>query len=279
MRTEITRISALLLTSFSVWAQGQTDPARGWLVSRTTTLTCHLRDCELQPSTVRGNAAAEWTTTSPGRGRPSVRDISDIPVVPQHETIYNPRPVSGGFDFASASSAHPFSTQSSRSPSISGPSRIPSPARTDSTNWSYQPKRARLSRSSTHGMSFIDSPQPAQWSKGEQAHFETSLARLTASAGFPLRWVENPEWLAFCERWMPNAKNPSRKVLTQRLIPATLKEFKTSAQKRAHGCEVTASCDGWTGANRHHFIAFMVTCNGAVCKCPCTKLSHKLTDP
>jgi len=36
-----------------VWAQGQSDPARGWLISHTTTLVCHLQDCELQPKSVR----------------------------------------------------------------------------------------------------------------------------------------------------------------------------------------------------------------------------------
>ncbi len=45
--------------------------------------------------------------------------------------------------------------------------------------------------------------------------FETGIARLTASTGLPLRWVETPEWLAraLCKRFMPNAKS---KVLTQR---------------------------------------------------------------
>jgi hypothetical protein len=102
------------------------------------------------------------------------------------------------------------------------------------------------------------------WLQGEQALFETSLARLTASAGFPLRWVDNPEWHAFCDRWVPNAKTPSRKVLTQRLLPATLKVFKETAKEQARGSEATASCDGWTGGNHHHFIAFMVMCNGQV---------------
>ena len=102
------------------------------------------------------------------------------------------------------------------------------------------------------------------WSKGEQALFETSLACLTASAGFPLQWVENQEWLAFCERWIPSAKTLSHKVLTQRLIPATLSEFKGAAKHQAHGLEGTASCNGWTGSNFHHFIVFMVNCNSQV---------------
>jgi hypothetical protein len=37
------------------------------------------------------------------------------------------------------------------------------------------------------------------WSPESQRSFETRLARLTASAGFPLSWVDNPEWIAFCD--------------------------------------------------------------------------------
>lgn len=102
------------------------------------------------------------------------------------------------------------------------------------------------------------------WSKGEQAMFKTALARLTASAGLPLRWVENPEWLALCKRFLPNAKSPSCKVLTQRLIPATLKGFKQAAQEQCQGLEGTLSYDGWMGGNHHHYVAFMVNCRGQV---------------
>jgi hypothetical protein len=64
---------------------------------------------------------------------------------------------------------------------------------------------------------------------------------------------------------MPNAKSPSRKVLTQRLIPATLKTFKQAAKEQCQGMEGTVSYDGWTGGNHHHYIAFMVNCRGQVC--------------
>jgi hypothetical protein len=94
--------------------------------------------------------------------------------------------------------------------------------------------------------------------------FETGLARLTASAGLPLRWVENPEWLALCEQFLPNATSPSRKVLTQRLIPAMLKGFKQAAQEQCQGLEGTVSYDGWMGGNHHHYVAFMVNCRGQV---------------
>ncbi len=101
-------------------------------------------------------------------------------------------------------------------------------------------------------------PLELAWSDGRQTRFEERIIRLTASAGFPLSWVENPEWLDFCTEFMPQAKSPSRKVLTRRLLPRTLAELQLQAKQRASGHNATASCDGWTGENFHHYIAFMV---------------------
>ncbi|KAI9438468.1 hypothetical protein BJY52DRAFT_1207008 [Lactarius psammicola] len=81
-----------------------------------------------------------------------------------------------------------------------------------------------------------------------QTQFEEQVTHLTASAGLPLSWVENPEWLNFCTNFLPQAKSPSQKVLTHHLLPQTL----------ASGKNATASCDGWTGENFHHYITFMV---------------------
>ncbi|KAH9026059.1 hypothetical protein EDB85DRAFT_1869147 [Lactarius pseudohatsudake] len=144
-------------------------------------------------------------------------------------------------------------------PSTSGsiPStRAPSPALSDATSSSRAYKRPRRSDSLLSHQASFPGYEPG-WSQGEQAMFETAVTRLTASAGLPLRWVENPEWLALCERFLPNAKSPSRKVLTQRLIPATLKGFKQTARKQCSGFEGTVSYDGWTGGNHHHYVAFM----------------------
>ena len=77
-------------------------------------------------------------------------------------------------------------------------------------------------------------------------------------------WVENPEWLALCEQFLPNVKSLSCKVLTQCLIPAMLKGFKQAAQEQCQGLEGTLSYDGWTGGNHHHYIMFMVNCRGQV---------------
>ncbi|KAI9570855.1 hypothetical protein HD554DRAFT_2037075 [Boletus coccyginus] len=50
------------------------------------------------------------------------------------------------------------------------------------------------------------------WTSADQADWETGLARLTASAGLPLRWIENPEWKKLCDCFLPKAKIPSLKA-------------------------------------------------------------------
>jgi hypothetical protein len=69
---------------------------------------------------------------------------------------------------------------------------------------------------SQHGQHDLSSALPADllWTDAHQAYFEDRIMRLTVSAGLPLSWVENPEWLNFCTEFVPQAKSPSHKVLT-----------------------------------------------------------------
>jgi len=76
--------------------------------------------------------------------------------------------------------------------------------------------------------------------------------------------VDNAEWIGFIEEFLPAAKSPSRKVLTNRLIPAAVAEFRAAAKVAANGREATIQADGWTGVNHHHLIAFMITVDGKI---------------
>ena len=89
-------------------------------------------------------------------------------------------------------------------------------------------------------------------------HFDERIVRLTASAGLPLSWVENPEWLDFCTEFVPQAKSPSRKVLTQRLLPQTLAELQVKSKQQVSGQNVTASCDGWMLRFGHVSLLFFL---------------------
>ena len=102
------------------------------------------------------------------------------------------------------------------------------------------------------------------WTSERQNLFESRIARITASAGLPLAWIENVEWQAFVDDFIPQAQLPSRKVLTSRIIPAELQQYQALSKSRVNGKNATAQCDGWTGENFHHFIAFTMTVNREV---------------
>jgi len=108
--------------------------------------------------------------------------------------------------------------------------------------------------------SFTDS----SFTEERQKQFEDMLMRLTASAGLSLNWVTNPEFLSFCREFIPEAKVPSRKSLTNRVLPRLLNNIHTGIKIRVGGQFVTVQCDGWTGPNSHHLIAFMITTSDKV---------------
>lgn len=101
--------------------------------------------------------------------------------------------------------------------------------------------------------------QYTTWSTEKQQSFENRLGRLTASAGLPFSWVDNPEWLAFVDEFIPAAQSPGRRKLTRTIVPKLVKEIRNQAKKEVHGQNVTIQADGWTGENHHHLIAFMIT--------------------
>lgn len=103
------------------------------------------------------------------------------------------------------------------------------------------------------------SHQYTAWSTEKQQSFESRLGRLTASAGLPFSWVDNPEWLAFVDEFIPAAQSPGRRKLTRTIIPKLVKDLRNQVKKEVSGQNVTIQADGWTGENHHHLIAFMIT--------------------
>ena len=100
------------------------------------------------------------------------------------------------------------------------------------------------------------------WTSEKQRSFENRLGRLTASAGLPFSWVDNPEWMAFVDEFIPAAVSPSRKTLSRRIIPKLVEELRDQVKTEVYGQNATIQADGWTGENHHHLIAFMITVNG-----------------
>ncbi|EPQ51031.1 hypothetical protein GLOTRDRAFT_49718 [Gloeophyllum trabeum ATCC 11539] len=65
----------------------------------------------------------------------------------------------------------------------------------------------------------------------------------------------------------PDHTIPPQYVLTKRILPKEVQVFHDQAIAICHGCEVTVECDGWSGINHHHFVAFMIAVNGKVWGC------------
>ena len=83
-----------------------------------------------------------------------------------------------------------------------------------------------------------------------------------AACGFPLSWVDNPEWNAFCDKFIPAAHVLSCNTLTHQIIPDVTNHFQ--AQAYSKGQLGTLQDDGWTGINHHHLLASMLSVNGKV---------------
>ncbi|SJL01174.1 uncharacterized protein ARMOST_04492 [Armillaria ostoyae] len=291
-RQEVRTVGDIKLMLFST--DGNSAVPREWLGAHADTLLKHLRDCPRQPPAVCDRARNELESRSPVKHmrRPPM-PVNMIPTHPfqlSHPTPSHPTSsfISPGlYPESTGLLSHPdigplISRPSSSSSSFLAPhsslSRAPSVAPSDSVSAvgsrrslyslddesleHFPSKRARHSIS--RQASFMYQPPPISWSSSDQARFEERIIRLTASAGFSLSWVENPEWIAFCEDFIPAAKVPSRKVVTNRLLPTTLDAMRASVRREAAGQSVTAQCDGWSGENHHHYIAFMVTVNGKV---------------
>jgi len=68
------------------------------------------------------------------------------------------------------------------------------------TSYGYSRRASRsLSRAPSQ-------PELPWWSSATQARFASLMAHITASCGFPFLWVENLEWISFCNEFVPGAQ-------------------------------------------------------------------------
>ena len=94
----------------------------------------------------------------------------------------------------------------------------------------------------------IDNSQYMLWTPEKQQSFENRLGRLTASAGLPFSWVDNPEWLAFVDEFTPAAQSPGRQTLSRRIIPKLVKELRGQVKNEVCGQNATIQADSdWHG--------------------------------
>lgn len=273
---------------FLVWAKPRSGQGPGGF-TRYASKTClnHLKTCTNQPLGIQRQAQAEAESPKKSRYRPyetttwsgstelapgmlpsGSKSLQMLPPSLPPSTRFNSPALNSGLTLQSPSlftlpspivSAH-------QSPLLSA---LPSPI----TNDLAFPFKNHLSIQCDQGPALTLQPPYADtavqvpqvtWSPELQAIFETSIARLTASAGLTLSWVDNPEWINFTHLFLPWATSPSRKVLTTRLIPRAAKSYRQTAKQFSRDQNATIQADGWTGLNFHHLLAFMITVNKQV---------------
>ncbi|KAG2359997.1 hypothetical protein BDR07DRAFT_1462245 [Suillus spraguei] len=192
-------------------------------------------DCELHTESVRSRARADLAARFNQVTQPMAAVHATLPIPQLYEdppqiagpssaahSIYplSSAPPALGLFIPSLSVPSPHANGSSDLLSLPSPlafdSRAPSPAISDITLLSLPSKRQRLTSGSYRSVSqpvttgsvlspLVGAHWPTSqtWTDADQADWETGLARVTASAGLPLRWVENPEWLKLCDRFIP----------------------------------------------------------------------------
>jgi hypothetical protein len=274
-----------------VWSKEHRETGRGWLLSASSTLLRHLRDCEHQASDIQEKARQSHGNRRAGTDRPTHQRVHSHPprldsgveapldylrdftetfggAGPSRRSHPNPSPLDSPWPAES-----PAIASGSLPPSfVAPPSQGPGTPLSETSSFSLPtpsdvlPLSRSLSRTRSRGPSVPHASWVASipWTQARQKLFEERVALLTVSAGLPLAWVDNNNWRILVQDFIPGANSFSRKVLTTRLIPSVAKKFRAQAQTAVKGLEATLQADGWTGLNNHHLIAFMITVEGKV---------------
>jgi hypothetical protein len=266
---------------------------KGYIQAASDTMLHHLQVCSLVPELIRNRAssARQQSRSAPYSASPVIPTplITGASSVLQLETNSAPIPAFFHAEVRPELSTHPLSPLDPFSPALPGPSTLFSPLDNNSDAGSI-PGSSVASFSSTpafpqhqisHGshirvaglcrsfsqppVHFHDPIVPTiPFSADCQACFESRLCRVVASAGLPLSLTSNVEWLLLVDEFMPGVQNIKRNALTRRVLPSILWEHRKQAKASVRGCDATVQCDGWSGLNGHHLIAFMISSNNHV---------------
>lgn len=273
----------------TVWAPTLADSPRLWVASAKVTLLNHLITCGTVVPEVKAAARAEKekgkgdsldddanyaadeepptagpsgtlglsTQSLPTAHRPSITPPILQPAGPQIQRSFSLPAIS---PIPLSFQQLPGATPPSGSPLSS---QHPSPAATPTfvpTGFTTAPGIQRTSSR----RSVPVTPLSSVWSESRQERFDGFLARLTASANLPHRWIENPEWVGLVTEFIPGAQLCSRQKLADTLIPRELERLGAITRKDVKDSKGTFQLDGWTGTNFHHYLGFMLTAKGKV---------------
>lgn len=280
---------------FTVWnlhASGHSN-SYGYRRSAPSTLLNHLASCVHQTNVIRDAASRDSarTSVSSPRGRRRQAAINNFAasgsVPPIHSALFQND--SAAQDLSVLPFNNPSLTpyhsvygtqinayQHAQSPALPSPlilsPAVPFPPALSISSPGLRPEDS-ASASGSRGSQIVARASPQVlvqnfpfgiWNQDRQSDFEKRLAKITASAGLPLAWVDNPEWIGFCDTFIPQAHLPTRKTITNRIIPNLVKELHDKALTAVSGNYATIQADGWTGVNSRHLLAFMMTADKKV---------------
>ena len=128
-------------------------------------------------------------------------------------------------------------------------------------------KLSEPSRSAITTQPLITNYMSRPLTKRDKPYFETLLLRMQVSNGLPFTFFENQETKDVFAFIAPALKLPSRKRMSNRILPHATKilnqSIMTTAQDDKIG--VTAACDGWTNIKQEHlFGVVFITSTGEV---------------
>ncbi|KZT20928.1 hypothetical protein NEOLEDRAFT_1158419 [Neolentinus lepideus HHB14362 ss-1] len=101
-------------------------------------------------------------------------------------------------------------------------------------------------------------PGPVRdWARVEHERTNLSPRRkqiVNIDAELPTQYIQSLQWGLF--PWVP-ARVPSFSQISI-LYPTEVQSYQDHAIAACHGHEATLECDGWSGVNHHHLLAFMI---------------------
>ena len=246
-----------------------TTEAIGWIRGESGTALNHLRNCEKQPENVREEAAIGVKNRKGGGGVQMGPPVFAMPLNQAGVSSFQSLGIPGtlqpqGTSYLPVGFPNELGIYSESRSSASS-------VRGDSQSNSPYPEsfllQSNLRSSSVQPVHAASRTSPMEWSADRQNTFNMRIGRLTASAGLPLCWIENPEFILFCQEFIhPAANVPGRKALTNRILPTIRRDFRKKAQAATReGAMATIQADGWSAINDHHLNAFMMTVDRKVC--------------
>jgi hypothetical protein len=280
-RRTISDICIMLMVFFGVWGKARLSAGTGgFIVYAAQTCVNHLKSCPNQPPDIREQAGLR--VKSPKKqlryspyGSPQMGTIlpATFPSGSRSSQMLPPQSLppsqlnSPSLHVQTTPSWSPINSAapSPQLPALAFPLIHPLPLLNGTPLYDRSPATSSLHIEPASPLIFQPSQSPGWgWSEELQMRFEIQIARLTAAASLPLSWVDNPEWIDFIHLFLPAARSPSRKVLTSRLIPGVVEEYTRIAKESSRGQNATIQADGWTGANFHHLLAFMIAVKNRV---------------